>query len=159
MMNKMFGFFSAWAEKTTKKAKSAAACFKCHRFAGQGGIVGPDLTAAARRFNNKDLLDSMTLPSRTVSDQYQASTFVLANGKTIVGRVANLSGENIMVITNMLEPGKLTAVRRSEIDEVVPSKTSMMPEGLLDTLSKEEVLDLIAYLISAGDAKHEYFKN
>ena len=137
---------------------AAVACFKCHRFAGLGGIVGPDLTAAARRFNNKDLLDSMTLPSRTISDQYQASTFVLENGKTIVGRVANLSGENIMVITNMLEPGKLTAVRRNEIDEVVPSKTSMMPKGLLDTLSKEEILDLVAYIRAGGDPKHDAFK-
>jgi putative heme-binding domain-containing protein len=136
---------------------AAAACFKCHRFAGQGGIVGPDLTAAARRFNNKDLLDSMTIPSRTISDQYQASMFVLDNGKTVIGRVANLSGENIMVMTNMLEPGKMTAVRRSTIEEVLASKTSMMPDGLLNTLTKDEILDLIAYIRSGGNPRHKLF--
>ena len=127
------------------------------RFRGQGGIVGPDLTAAARRFNNKDLLDSMTVPSRTVSDQYQASMFVLDNGKTVIGRVANLSGQNILVMTNMLEPGNFTAVRRDTIEEVIPSKTSLMPEGLLNTLTRNEILDLVAYIRSGGDPKHAAF--
>ena len=136
---------------------AAASCFKCHRFRGQGGIVGPDLTAAARRFNNKDLLDSMTVPSRTVSDQYQASMFVLDNGKTVIGRVANLSGQNILVMTNMLEPGNFTAVRRDTIEEVIPSKTSLMPEGLLNTLTRNEILDLVAYIRSGGDPKHAAF--
>ena len=136
---------------------AAASCFKCHRFRGQGGIVGPDLTAAGRRFNNKDLLDSMTIPSRTISDQYQASMFVLANGKTVIGRVANLSGQNIMVMTNMLEPGKFTAVQRNTIEEVIPSKTSLMPEGLLNTLTRDEILDLIAYIRSGGDPGHRAF--
>ncbi|HCK52377.1 MAG TPA: heme-binding protein [Planctomycetaceae bacterium] len=136
---------------------AAASCFKCHRFRGQGGIVGPDLTAASRRFNNKDLLDSMTIPSRTISDQYQASMFVLSNGKTVIGRVANLSGQNIMVMTNMLEPGKFTAVQRDTIEEVIPSKTSLMPEGLLNTLTRDEILDLVAYIRSGGDPGHQAF--
>ena len=136
---------------------AAASCFKCHRFRGQGGIVGPDLTAAGRRFNNKDLLDSMTVPSRTISDQYQASMFVLDNGKTVIGRVANLSGENIMVMTNMLEPGKFTPVRRDTIEEVIPSKTSLMPDGLLNTLTRDEILDLVAYIRSGGDPGHGAF--
>ena len=136
---------------------AAASCFKCHRFRGQGGIVGPDLTTAGRRFNSKDMLDSMTTPSSTVSDQYQASMFVLDNGKTVIGRVANLGGQNIMVMTNMLEPGKFTAVRRDTIEEIIASKTSMMPEGLLNTLTKQDILDLIAYVYARGDKKHMLF--
>ena len=140
-----------------RKLFAAANCFKCHRFRGQGGIVGPDLTAAGRRFNSKDMLDSMTVPSRTVSDQYQASMFVLDNGKTVIGRVANLSGQNIMVMTNMLEPGTFTTVRRDTIEEVIASKTSMMPEGLLNTLTKDEVLDLVAYIRSGGNPTHPVY--
>ena len=83
--------------------------------------------------------------------------FVLDNGKTVIGRVANLSGENIMVMTNMLEPGKMTAVRRSTIEEVLASKTSMMPDGLLNTLTKDEILDLIAYIRSGGNPRHKLF--
>jgi putative heme-binding domain-containing protein len=136
---------------------AAASCFKCHRFRGQGGIVGPDLTTAGRRFNSKDMLDSMTTPSSTVSDQYQASMFVLDNGKTVIGRVANLGGQNIMVMTNMLEPGKFTAVRRDTIEEIIASKTSMMPEGLLNTLTKQDILDLIAYIRSGGNPNHAVY--
>ena len=83
--------------------------------------------------------------------------FVLANGKTVIGRVANLSGQNIMVMTNMLEPGKFTAVQRNTIEEVIPSKTSLMPEGLLNTLTRDEILDLIAYIRSGGDPGHRAF--
>jgi len=137
---------------------AAVSCYKCHRFAGEGGIIGPDLTAAVRRFNNRDLLDSMTRPSRTISDQYQATMFVLESGKTVVGRVANLGGENIMVIENMFEPGKLTAVRRNEIEEVLPSKTSMMPDGLINTLTRDEILDLVAFIRSGGDPGDAVFK-
>ena len=99
----------------------------------------------------------MTIPSRTISDQYQASMFVLSNGKTVIGRVANLSGQNIMVMTNMLEPGKFTAVQRDTIEEVIPSKTSLMPEGLLNTLTRDEILDLVAYIRSGGDPGHQAF--
>ncbi len=130
---------------------AAAACFKCHRMAGEGGIIGPDLTGVGRRFNMQDLLESMIEPSKTISDQYQATIFHLTNGKTVTGKVANLNGDNLMVITNMLEPGAFTNVNVNQIDEQTPSKLSMMPDGLLDTLSREEILDLIAYLRSGGN--------
>ncbi len=135
----------------------AAACFKCHRFSGEGGIIGPDLTGVGKRFNNLYLLESLIDPSKVVSDQYQASIFVKTNGQTVVGRVANLSGDNLMVITNMLEPGKFTNVATGDIEEVQRSRVSMMPNGLLDTLSEEEILDLLAYLKSGDDRKHPAF--
>ncbi|HIM28463.1 MAG TPA: hypothetical protein EYG57_02770 [Planctomycetes bacterium] len=62
------------------------------------------------------------------------------------------------VITNMLEPGKFTGIARDSIDEQFPSKTSMMPESLLDTLSDEEILDLLAFLKSGGDADAAVFQ-
>ncbi len=134
------------------------ACFKCHRFAGEGGIVGPVLDAVGRRFNDKDMLESLLEPSKTISDQYQATTFVLETGKAVTGRIANLSGKNYLVSENMLDPGRFTAVNRDEIEEMIPSPLSPMPKGLLDTLTEEEILDLIAYLKSGGDPDHEAFK-
>ena len=125
-----------------------AACYKCHRFEGQGGIVGPDLTAAAGRFNNQNLIESLVDPSKVISDQYQMSNFILDSGKQVVGRVANLNGDIMMVMENMLEPGKFANVKSSEVDEVIPSKASPMPNGLLDTMSKSDILDLLAYLKS-----------
>ncbi|MCA9141809.1 MAG: c-type cytochrome [Planctomycetaceae bacterium] len=135
----------------------AAACFKCHRFAGEGGIIGPDLTGVGKRFNNQYLLESLIDPSKVISDQYQASIFVMNNGQTVIGKVANLNGDKLMVITNMLEPGAFTNVATGDIEEVQPSRVSMMPNGLLDTLSQEEILDLLAYLKSGGDASDPAF--
>jgi putative heme-binding domain-containing protein len=136
----------------------AAACFKCHRFAGEGGIIGPDLTGVGKRFNNQYLLESLIEPSKVISDQYQASIFLTTNGQTIIGKVANLNGDKLMVITNMLEPGNFTNVATGDIEEVQPSRVSMMPNGLLDTLDQEEILDLLAYLKSGGDASDPVFK-
>ena len=79
------------------------------------------------------------------------------NGQTVIGKVANLNGDKLMVITNMLEPGAFTNVATGDIEEVQTSRVSMMPNGLLDTLSQEEILDLLAYLKSGGDASDPAF--
>jgi len=140
-----------------RKMFTATACFRCHRFAGDGGVVGPDLTAVGRRYNARTMLESLIEPSKVISDQYEAKVFVLASGKQVTGRVVNLGGDDLMVSENMLDPGRLTNVRRSEIEESFVSKTSMMPAGLLNNLTKDEILDLIAYLQSGGDPNSAVF--
>jgi putative heme-binding domain-containing protein len=140
------------------KMFAAANCFKCHRVQGLGGIIGPDLTGVGKRFDNKYLLESLIQPSKVVSDQYQATVFVLDDGRIVIGKVANLGGKNMSVITNMLEPGKFTGISRETIEEQFPSKTSMMPDSLLDTLTEEEILDLLAFLKSAGDPDAAVFR-
>ena len=137
---------------------SQAACFKCHRFDRQGGLVGPDLSALGSRYNDLNLLEGLIEPSKVVSDQYEATIFVLENGKSITGRVVNLVNDQYLVSENMLEPGKLTSVKTGTIEEKIASKVSMMPSSLLDTLTKEEILDLVAYLRSGGDPEHPLFK-
>ncbi len=140
-----------------QKMFTITGCFKCPRFAGNGGIVGPDLTAVGRRFNARNMLESILEPSKVVSDQYEATVFLTDNGKQIVGRVVNLNQDRLMVSEDMLNPGQLTTIMRGEIEEMFTSKTSMMPNGLLNNLSKEEVLDLIAYLKSGGDPDSDAF--
>ena len=136
----------------------AASCFACHRFDNEGGSVGPDLTGVAGRFSPRDLLESIVMPSKSVSDQYQATSFATVDGRVITGRVANLNGDTIMVVTNMLDPGNMTSINRHQIEESKPSPVSMMPEGLLNTLKEDEILDLMAYLLSRGDRKSVMFK-
>lgn len=137
---------------------AAAACFKCHRFKYEGGIIGPDLTGVGKRFTPQYVLESLIEPSKAVSDQYQASVFVTSTGQTVIGKVANLNGKNLMVITNMLEPGTFTQVNVDTIEEQSVSPVSMMPTGLLDTLTRDEILDLVAYLRSGGDPHDEAFQ-
>jgi putative heme-binding domain-containing protein len=136
---------------------STVACSACHRFVNEGGSVGPDLTGVAGRFSLNDLLESVVEPSKVISDQYQAITIRLKNGDVISGRVGNLNGADINVIEDMFDPGKMTNVKRTEIQLIEPSKVSPMPEGLLNSLQLDEIQDLVAYLLARGDKQNPVF--
>jgi putative heme-binding domain-containing protein len=137
---------------------AAAACFSCHRFNNEGGGAGPDLTGLAGRFTTQDLLESIVQPSKVISDQYGAVTVATVDGEVVTGRIVNLSGDRISINTNMLDPNLQVSVDRKKIEEIKPSPVSMMPEGLLNTLNRDEVLDLLAYLLSRGDRNSAVFK-
>jgi putative heme-binding domain-containing protein len=129
------------------------ACAACHRFGNEGGSVGPDLTGVAGRFSVHDVLESIVEPSKVISDQYQAIIIRKKDGDTISGRIGNLSAANVDVIEDMLDPGNMTNVRRSDIESMEPSKVSPMPEGLLNSLKQDEIEDLVAYLFSRGEVR------
>jgi putative heme-binding domain-containing protein len=137
---------------------AAAKCYACHRFNNEGGGLGPDLSGVAGRFSVRDLLESIAAPSKTISDQYQAVIIATADGKVVTGRIVNLNGSNLSICPDMLDPNRQINVRRENIDEMKPSPVSLMPEGLLDTLDRDEVLDLTAYLLSRGDRNDPMFK-
>ncbi len=137
---------------------AAAACYNCHRYDNEGGAAGPDLTGVSGRFSSRDLLESIILPSKAISDQYEAITVATSDGHVVTGRVVNLNGDNMMINTNMLDPNAQVTVNRSKIEETRPSPVSMMPEGLLSTLDRDEVADLVAYLLSRGDRTAKMFQ-
>jgi putative heme-binding domain-containing protein len=137
---------------------AAAQCYACHRFGNDGGAVGPDLTGLAGRFNVRDLFESIVLPSKTISDQYEAVMIATDDGRVVTGRIINLHGDAMTIMPNMLEPNSLVNVDRRKVEEMRPSPVSMMPEGLLNTLKEDEVLDLMAYLMSRGDREAPYFQ-
>ena len=141
-----------------KTVFASAQCYKCHRIGIQGGALGPDLTGAGGRFSPKDLLTAIIDPNQTISDQYAATQFLTEDGKVIVGRVVNMSGNKLRVMTNMLDPSSLTEVVRDTVEETRPSKNSLMPAGLLDTFTKAEIVDLVAYLRSGGNENHLIYK-
>jgi putative heme-binding domain-containing protein len=141
-----------------RKLFGEAKCFACHRYDQEGGAVGPDLTGVSGRFSQKDLLESVLDPSKEVSDQYQAVDIDTLDGKKVSGRIVNLNGNDIKVMVDMLDPNGMVTVKQSNVDRITPSKVSMMPAGLLDTLSDDEACDLMAYLLSKGDRKHPAFK-
>lgn len=136
---------------------AAANCFGCHHFAGEGGAVGPDLTGLAGRFSPTDILESVLEPDKEISDQYAASMILTTDGTSIVGRITNFSGDDVYVNTNMLDPMAVEVVKRDDIEVMERSTTSMMPSGLLNTLHEEELLDLIAFLLSRGDRTDAMF--
>lgn len=137
---------------------AAANCFGCHRFANEGGAVGPDLTGLAGRFSPRDILESVLEPNKVISDQYSSVTVLTSDGRVVTGRITNLFNDELHINTNMLDPNALEVVKRTEIEELNPSSVSMMPAGLLNTLTEEELLDLMAFLLSRGDPTSEMFK-
>ena len=68
----------------------------------------------------------------------------------MTGRIGNMHGDNLSVIEDMFDPGRATNVRRADIDEMKPSEVSLMPKGLLNSLTEEEIQDLMAYLLARG---------
>ena len=142
-----------------KSVFAAASCYKCHRMGIDGGILGPDLTAAGGRFGVKDLISSIVEPSRVISDQYGATTFLTDEGELVQGRIINMQEDKISVLTNMLDPSSLTELKRDSIEETRESKVSMMPSNLLDTFTAEEITDLVAYLRAGGRKEHPIYKD
>lgn len=140
-----------------KEIFNLAQCSACHRYGDQGGAIGPDLTAVATRFKRQDILEASTEPSKVLSEQYMNTAIETSGGQVIVGRITEETPDKVVVRPNPLEPATVT-IQKSEIESLTHSKISPMPVGLLNTFSKEEILDLLAYLESLGDSQHPNFK-
>tara|TARA_R110002072_G_scaffold303069_1_gene492574 strand:+ start:48451 stop:51039 length:2589 start_codon:yes stop_codon:yes gene_type:complete len=140
-----------------QKMFAAAGCYACHRFDNQGGMTGPDLTSAGRRYSSHDLLDQVINPSKVINEQFSAITVVTDAGLVHTGVVVNLNGDSMTLNTDLTDPNKRVNIDRKTIDSLIVSKTSPMPAGLFDRMTKDEILDLTAYLISGGDSNHDYF--
>ena len=131
----------------------AVLCSRCHKLADRGGVVGPDLTSVAGRFSRRDILTSILDPSRVIAGKYRNAQIVTTNGKTIVGRVitgGDYRSPQLKIATDPLRPSQVVEITKSEIDIHQESTLSPMPKGLLDSLSKSEILDLLAVLQTAG---------
>lgn len=139
-----------------RAAYEAAQCYKCHRFAGQGGDTGPDITGVGSRFNTVYLLESLIVPSKAVSDQYLGSVIRTLDGEVITGRVIEENDKELKVRSDPFARELLT-IPKENIEVRQQSRVSEMPQGLINTLSKEEILDLIAYMRSEGNPQDKAF--
>jgi putative heme-binding domain-containing protein len=129
-----------------REAFTKAQCAACHRCQGDGATIGPDLSTVASRFQNREILESIVYPSHNISDQYASKT-VTTGGKTYTGLVAPRGTAGVTVL---LSSGEQLELTHDQIDDVAPSEISVMPSGLLNTLSLEQVADLFAYLQQTG---------
>lgn len=135
-----------------------ATCFACHRFGQEGGAIGPDLTSVAGKYSPRDLLVHIIEPSKEISDQYGQLEITLNDDSKVYGRIMNLAGDTITLNINMMDPNALQRVDRKLIKSMDQSKVSMMPPGLLSTLNQNDILDLLAYLLSKGNKEDPMFK-
>ena len=130
-----------------------ALCARCHRVGLRGAAVGPDLTFVSRRFSRKDVLESVLTPSKSVAENYRLETITTLSGQTHTGRIipeGDYRSEKVRLSLDPLDASKVVEIDKKEIDQHNASPVSPMPSGLLDTLTLDEVRDLLAYLESGG---------
>ncbi len=120
-----------------------AQCNACHRVGSEGATFGPDLSNLAGRFSRREILESIIDPSKVVSDQYQSKKVLTVDGDQLFGMlVRDSSGDWLLQDTE----GNTLRISDEEIEDIADSDKSSMPEGLLDSLSLDEILHLFAYL-------------
>ena len=139
-----------------KSAYEAAECARCHRFDDQGGATGPDITTVGNRFDTQYLLEALLDPSKVVADRFFNESIQMEDGSIHVGRVVYDDGNLLRVRSDPFSQ-KVTEVAADRIESRTVLRSSEMPDGLLDILTEDEVLDLVAYVRSGGNPKDRAF--
>ena len=139
-----------------RQAFAGTQCVLCHRMGQTGGLVGPDLTAVSSRFNRRDLLDSIINPSHVIDEKFRNITFTLKNGTSVTGTIEREDEKTVAVRISQLVPST-TAISKADVKSREASPVSPMPPGLINVLTQNQILDLLAYLESGGDPRHADF--
>jgi len=116
-------------------------CMQCHRLYNIGGMIGPDLTGS-NRANLDYVLENVLSPSAVIGRDYRLKNIITASGRVIAGIIVEETDSSYTVQT----ANEKIVLSKEDIDEMIDSKISMMPEGLWKKLSKEDVRDLVLYL-------------
>lgn len=127
-----------------------AGCAQCHRLGNEGGFVGPDLTAVSSRFDRRTLLESIVEPSRVIAESYRSVTVTLKSGAIHDGRIVAEDAKSLTLAINPVDPDQRRRLDKSDVASQRVSEISPMPASLLDTLTREEILDLLAWVESGG---------
>ncbi|MFT5130486.1 MAG: putative heme-binding domain-containing protein [Rhodothermales bacterium] len=133
--------FLASADSANGRAIFLRSCGACHMLYGEGGSIAPDITGSDRA-NLDYLLDNVINPSGDVADAYKLVTITLRDGQVLGG---NVVAESTAQLTLRTVAGE-QVLGKPEIAKREVSSVSMMPEGLFDALSRDELRDLVAYL-------------
>ena len=135
----------------------ATACASCHRFAGEGMGIGPDLTGSANRYTLRDMMENIIEPSKVISDQYISTQFTMKDGSTVIGRIAEEKNGMLHLMTNPFSAESNVQIKAADVKSKKHHQVSHMPPALIYTLNPDELSDLIAYIFSAGNKDHKYF--
>jgi len=126
-----------------RKVYESAQCASCHRFGNVGDSVGPELTSIARRFTRREVLESILYPSHVISDQYMSKKVLMMDEKVYIGIVSQ-DGRGFLSVRD--SKNNVTRIDETQVDQVLPNTSSVMPSGLLDNLSLQKISDLLAFM-------------
>jgi putative heme-binding domain-containing protein len=118
-------------------------CAACHKIGDDGFNFGPELSDVGKRLTRREIHESILEPSKKVDPKYVATTVYTVDGLTEIGLVVE---KNYKSITLVVAEGKKKVIARDDIDELVETKQSSMPENLASTLAPAEFLDVIEFL-------------
>jgi putative heme-binding domain-containing protein len=137
-----------------------ANCHQCHAVAGHGVNLGPDLSEVGKRYQGEKLLRQLLEPSHEINKDYLNQRFYTTAGRLVTGVVVKEDDQEYQVVTNLLTPHSVTRIRKKEVEDKVPSTISPMPTGLVNVLTKEEIIDLVSFLEVGyqlpGHLKHKH---
>lgn len=124
-----------------------ATCLSCHKMKGDGGAVGPELTEVLKRFqgDHRLVLKEILEPGYRIDPKYAVKTVLDLDGNVTSGIVVAEDKSSISLLVNPEAPTP-TVISRDNIEEIIPSTTSMMPKSLLDKFTRDEVLEILAYV-------------
>jgi putative heme-binding domain-containing protein len=133
-------------------------CIACHKMEGEGNDFAPDLSKLDLKLKSTDILKDIIDPSFRINDKYETWTIETKAGKQHTGVILSETGKELRLIENPLVKAEPITLQVSDIEKRAKSPVSIMPKGLLDKLTREEILDLIAYITSRGDRHHPIFR-
>jgi cytochrome c len=146
-----------------KSLFQAASCITCHKMGKDGGTLGPDLTEVTKRLAKQPmprvaLLRELLEPSAVIDEKYRTHILTLDDGTRRAGIIAAQDGKAVRLAANPALPDERIVIPRDRIESLQKSDVSLMPVGLLSTLSRDEVLELLAYLEAGGDPQHPVYR-
>lgn len=144
--------------KRGKELFIAVKCQSCHTMKGEGGSIGPDLTQLGTRFTKKDMLEAIIEPSKVISDQYESKVFNMKDGSSLLGRLMSEDDNNYVISQNPYAPQVTKSIAKKDVKDIKRSEISIMPPGTLNTMSPDEVRDIMAYLMSGANENNEVYK-
>ena len=123
------------------------ACMTCHAIGYVGGRVGPDLTRIGQIRSERDLLEAIVFPSASFARGYEPVIVTMTSGEIRGGVLRSDLPDEMILVTGA---GDETRILRKDVADVQPGAVSLMPPGLADQLTHQELADLVAFLIHAG---------
>ncbi|MFM8893144.1 MAG: PVC-type heme-binding CxxCH protein, partial [Planctomycetia bacterium] len=134
-----------------------ASCVSCHKLGDAGNAFGPELAKLDAKMTPVEITRHILEPSLKIDEKYRSTTIQTDDGRSITGLVVEETPSEVAVVENPVAKAEPVRLKKSDIEARRASPVSIMPKGLLDKLTRDEVLDLVAYVAARGEPSSSLF--